>query len=181
MMVRASVDRTIQDGHCRLLSCQDTRSTHGLDLLLSAAREETGLHNNRLLGQNSLAEDLVNTSSGAIDNWSLLGLGGVLSPGLLGDKRPQLVQVDAGLVEVGVVGVDVEVPHSNLAEVSGMVLVKVDPVVMLATSVSATSGVLPVLSDPTMTVGHVSSQLPGLLLGCGHSYFSCRSESSNIS
>ena len=66
---------------------------------------------------------------------------------------------------------DVEVPHSNLSEVSGMILVKVDPVVMLATSVSATSGVLPVLSDPTMTVGHVSSQLPGLLLGCGHSYF----------
>ena len=66
---------------------------------------------------------------------------------------------------------DVEVPHSNLSEVSGMILVKVDSVVMLATSVSTTSGVLPVLSDPTMTVGHVSSQLPGLLLGCGHSYF----------
>ena len=66
---------------------------------------------------------------------------------------------------------DVEVPHSNLSEVSGMILVKVDPVVMLATSVSATSGVLPVLSDPTMTVGHMSSQLPGLLLRCGHSYF----------
>ena len=92
-------------------------------------------------------------------------------PCLVRHQRPQLVQVDAGLVQVGVVGVDVEVPHSNLAEVSGMILVKVDPVVMLATSVSATSGVLPVLSDPTMTVGHVSSQLPGLLLRCVHSYF----------
>ena len=92
-------------------------------------------------------------------------------PCLLRHQGPQLVKVDAGLVEVGVVGVDVEVPHSNLSEVSRMVLVKVDSVVMLATSVSATSGVLPVLSDPAMTVGHVSSQLPGLLLGCGHSYF----------
>ena len=36
----------------------------------------------------------------------------------------------------------------NLSEVSRMVLVKVDPVVMLPTSVSATSRVLPVLSDP---------------------------------
>ena len=66
---------------------------------------------------------------------------------------------------------DVEVPHSNLSEVSRMVLVEVDSVMVLTTCVSATSGVLPVLSDPSMTVGHVSSQLPGLLLGCGHSYF----------
>ena len=48
-------------------------------------------------------------------------------PGLLGNEGPQLVQVDAGLVEVGVVGVDVEVPHTDLTEVSGMVLVEVDP------------------------------------------------------
>merc|ERR1711997_143933 len=134
--MRASLDRTNKMGHCRLLSCQDTGSAHGLDLLLSTAREEASLHNDGLLGQNSLAENLVKTSSGTIDNWSLLGLSGVLSPGLLRDKRPQLVQVDAGLVEVGVVGVNVEVPHSNLSEVSGMVLVKVDPVVMLTPGVS---------------------------------------------
>ena len=48
-------------------------------------------------------------------------------PGLLGNEGPQLVQVDAGLVEVRVVGVDVEVPHTDLTEVSGMVLVEVDP------------------------------------------------------
>ena len=93
------------------------------------------------------------------------------SPGLFRHEGPQLVQVDARLVQVGVVGVDVEVPHSNLSEVSRMVLVEVNSVMVLTTSVSATSGVLPVLSDPSMTVGHVSSQLPGLLLGCGHSYF----------
>ena len=62
----------------------------------------------------------------------------------------------------------VEVPHADLAEVPGVVLVEVDAVVMLATGVSATSGVLPVLSDPSVTMGHMSSQLPGLLLGCGH-------------
>merc|ERR1712024_417333 len=149
--MRSFSDRTIQDGDCRLLSCQDTGSTHGLDLLLSTAREEASLHNNRLLGQNSLAEDLVKPSSGTINNWSLLGLGGVLSPGLLGDERPQLVQIDAGLVEVGVVGMNVEVPHSNLSEVSGMVLVKVDPVVMLTTGVSTTSGMLPVLPNPSVS------------------------------
>ena len=68
-------------------------------------------------------------------------------------------------MQVGVVGVHVEVPHSHLqdrglriswvrkrkqdlSEVTRMVFVEVDPVVMLTTSVSATSRVLPVLSDP---------------------------------
>ena len=37
-------------------------------------------------------------------------------------------------------------PH--LAEVAWMVLVEVDPVVVLATGVTAASGVLPVLPDP---------------------------------
>ena len=105
-------------------------------------------------------------------------------PGLLGNEGPQLVQVDAGLVEVRVVGVDVEVPHTDLTEVSGMVLVEVDPesnklisnskeilslpVVMLATSVSATSRMLPVLPNPTVTVRDVSSQLTGLLQSGSH-------------
>ena len=33
---------------------------------------------------------------------------------LLRDQGPEFVQVDAGLVEVGVVGVHMEVPHTNL-------------------------------------------------------------------
>ena len=39
-----------------------------------------------------------------------------------------------------------------LSEVTGMVLVKVDPVVMLTTSVSATSRMLPVLSNPGQNI-----------------------------
>ena len=38
----------------------------------------------------------------------------VSPPGLLGDEAPQLVQVDAGLAEVRVVRVHVEVPHAHL-------------------------------------------------------------------
>ena len=37
---------------------------------------------------------------------------------LLRDKGPEFVQVDSGLVEVGVVGVHVEVPHANLRKKS---------------------------------------------------------------
>jgi hypothetical protein len=49
------------------------------------------------------------------------------SPGLLGDKGPELVQVDGGAAVVGNVGVHVEVPHAHLSEVSGVVLIEVDP------------------------------------------------------
>ena len=38
--------------------------------------------------------------------------------------------------------------EKDLSEVTRMVFVKVNPVVMLTTSVSATSRMLPVLSDP---------------------------------
>ena len=61
-----------------------------------------------------------------------------------------------------------EVSHTDFTEITGMVFVEVDSVVMLTTSISATSRMLPVLSNSSVTVGHVSSQLPGLLLGCGH-------------
>jgi hypothetical protein len=55
-------------------------------------------------------------------------------------------------------------PSSYLSEVAGMVLVEVDPVVMLSTGVSSSSGMLAVLPDAAVTVGHVSPQLAGLLL-----------------
>merc|ERR1711976_541916 len=126
-----------------LLGREDASSTDGLDFLLGDTGEEAGLDNHWLLGENTLAQNLVITGSGAVDDGSLGCLSGVLGSGLFRHEGPQLVQVNS--------------------------------VMVLTTSVSATSGVLPVLSDPSMTVGHVSSQLPGLLLGCGHSYFSCRS------
>jgi len=152
-----------------LLSSQDASSSNCLDFLLGSAREEPGLDNNWLLGKNTFTQNLVKTSSRAVNNWSLIGLSSILCSCLFRNKRPQFVQVDAGLIQVGVVGMNVEVPHSNLSKVSRMIFVKVDSVMVLATSVSTTSGMLPVLPNSSMTMGDVSSQLPGLLLGCGHS------------
>ena len=76
---------------------------------------------------------------------------------------------------------------AHLSKVSRMVLVKVDPVVMLTTSVSTSSRMLPVLSNPGQNIRenrvlldinyhqlpavpmrHMTSQLPGLLLASGH-------------
>lgn len=54
------------------------------------------------------------------------------------------------------------VPHTNLTEVTGMVLVDVGPVVVLTTGHTTTSGMLPVLSDTTVTGGNVSAVLAGV-------------------
>jgi hypothetical protein len=51
----------------------------------------------------------------------------------------------------------VEIPHADLAEVSRMVLVDVCSVMMLATSHTATTGMLSVLADTTMTGGDVAA------------------------
>ena len=59
---------------------------------------------------------------------------------------------------------DVEVPHTNFTEVAGMVFVKVNTMMMLTTSVTATSRMFPMLANTAMTMGHMSTKLPGLLL-----------------
>jgi len=146
-----------------LLGGENTSSTHGLDLLLGNPGEEPGLHDHWLLRKSSLSENLEETSPGDVNNGGLGLLSGILCSGLLRYKGPELVQVDTGLVQVGVVGVHVEVPHTHFTEVSRMVLVEINPVVMLATSVTTSSGMLPVLSNPTVSMRHVPSQLPGLL------------------
>merc|ERR1719507_817527 len=145
----------------------------------SITGEEPGLDNDWLLGESSFAENLEETSSGYVNNWGLLLVVSILGSRLLRHQGPEFVQVDCLVVLVyGEVSVLVEVPHADLAEVSRMVLVEVDSVVMLSTSVSATSGMLPVLSYTTVTMAHVASQLSGLFLAGRH--LSCRSESSNI-
>ena len=50
-----------------------------------------------------------------------------------------------------------------LSEITRMVFVEIDSVVVLTSSVTATSGMLAVFTDTSMTVGNVSTELPGLL------------------
>lgn len=66
-----------------------------------------------------------------------------------------LVEVDGGLPEL-LLGL-VEVTHTNLTEVTGVVLVDVGAVVVLTTGHTATTGALAVLSDTTVTGGHMAA------------------------
>ncbi len=50
------------------------------------------------------------------------------------------------------VSTEVESPHTNLTEVTGVILVEVDPMVMLTTGLTTTTGMLSVLTDTTVTV-----------------------------
>lgn len=97
-----------------------------------------------------------------IDDWCLGALLLLELSELLGsDKGPKFVQVDFG--PEFVLAAQMEVPHTDLTEVTRMVFVEVDAVMVHTTSVTATSGMLAVLADTTMTVADVTTQLPGLL------------------
>jgi hypothetical protein len=60
---------------------------------------------------------------------------------------------------VGCAALQVEVAHADLSEVTRVELIEKDSVVVLATSVTATTRVAPVLADTTVTGTHVSSLL----------------------
>jgi hypothetical protein len=66
-----------------------------------------------------------------------------------------LVEVDGGLPEL-LLGL-VEVPHTDLTEVTGVVLVDVGTVVVLTTGHTTTTGALAVLADTTVTGGHMAA------------------------
>lgn len=73
-----------------------------------------------------------------------------------------LVEVDDGLPE-GVLHL-VEVSHTDFSEVTRMVLVEIGSVMMLATGHTATTGMLPVLADSSMTSGDVTAAVDGRLV-----------------
>lgn len=67
-----------------------------------------------------------------------------LSEFLVADQRPQFVQINCR-AEV-VVAVQMEITHTQLAEVTGMVFVHIDSVMVHATGITTTTGMLTVLS-----------------------------------
>ena len=143
--------------------CHQLNDTTGLlDLLLRQLAHPPRAHDERDLGKAALAEDLGVAEGEEVEDGDgvLLGAGNVGIAGLSGDEGPELVEVDDGLPEV--VLLLVEVPHTNLTEVTRMVLVHVGTVVVLTTGKTTTTGVLAVLAYTSMTVGDVAAVLAGL-------------------
>ncbi|CAN0863406.1 hypothetical protein LINGRAHAP2_LOCUS8688, partial [Linum grandiflorum] len=146
---------------------EDNSTAGFLNLPLGGFRHELSLHNDGLVvRQDALPKDLEVTELGDVDHRST---GAILSGfvlHLLRDHRPELVDVDDRAE--GPVLELVEVPHADFPEVTGMVLVEEDPVVVHASGVTATSGMLPVLSDTAVSGADVASLLAVLLQAGGH-------------
>ena len=144
------------------LSDELNDTTGLLDLLLSKAADPAGADDQRDLRETALSEDLGVTEREEVEDGDgvLLGTGDVGLTGLERDERPELVEVHNGLPEV--VLLLVEVSHTDLSEVTGMVLVHVGTVVVLTTSQTTTTGVLAVLAYTTVAVRDVAAKLAGL-------------------
>merc|ERR1711996_73543 len=143
-------------------------SAGGLDFFLSSARKESSFDDNGLGRETSLSKNLEESSLSDVND---RGGGGISGSGLaifLRNQRPQLLDVDR--VAVDWILFDMEVSHTDFTEITGMVFVEVDSVVMLTSGETTTSTVttLTVLTDTTLTVGHVPTHLSGLLVAGDH-------------
>ncbi|KAL7134928.1 hypothetical protein ABFS83_11G058300 [Erythranthe nasuta] len=142
-----------------ILSSENNSTSGFLDLLLGDLGDELRLHDQRLvLRQEPLAQNLEVSELGDVDHRRVV-LGGLV-PDILGNHGPELFDVDDGAVEL--VPELVEVAHTDLPEVSGMVLVEEDAVVVHTSGVSSASGMLAVLADTTVSGADVASLLPVL-------------------
>jgi hypothetical protein len=150
-MTRQGQDRTLGNEH--------DGAAGGLDLLLGDLGDELRLDDDRLVGQQTLAEHLEVAELRDVENRGLVSAG--LSHLLGGYHRPEPLHVHRRAVEP--VAELVEVTHTDLAEVPGMVLVEEDAVVVHASGVTATSRMLAVLAHTPVPGGHMAALLAVLL------------------
>jgi hypothetical protein len=118
-------------------SSQNTGSSNGFNLLFSDLTEKLGLDNHGLDGQESLSEDFEVSSLGDINDGDSVLAVSIELPGLLSEEGPDLIDIDGGEVES--VALEVEDSDTLLTEKAGMVSVHGSPVVLQATSITATS------------------------------------------
>lgn len=126
-------------------------TTSSLDLLLSQLRNQSSLNDDWDVRNSTLTQDLTVTGSQGVDNRSSSRVRRlqVLVSLLLWDQSPELVKVEDRSPEL--VLLLVEVPHTDLTEVTRVVLIHVDSVVVLTTGLTSTTRVLSVLTDTTST------------------------------
>jgi hypothetical protein len=158
-------DSRLSELHCvttNELCSQQARAAGRLDLLFSLLAEELGLDRDGLLGELALAQHLKETELCHVEKGdSAVSLLRVFLALLKANHAPQLIDVDRRFV-VGVLLV-VEVPHTDLSEITRMVLIESNPVHMLATSVTTTALVLAMLADTTITAMNATAFFPVFL------------------
>jgi len=131
-------------------------STGGLDLLFCQSGEELGLYNDRDIDL-TISQKLEVSVAYQVNDGGLSSsvLGGIVES-FSGDAK-DLVEVDRWAVSS--VFQDVELTHTDLTKVTRVIFIHQNSVVMLSSGITATTGMLSVLSDTTVTGGDVASLL----------------------
>jgi len=115
----------------------------------------------------TLTKNLVVSGAYDVDDGRNVRLSLVLCASLLGDERPELVKVQRGapvlLLRL------VVVTHTDLTEVTRVIFIKVDSVMVLTSCVTATTAVLAVLANTAVAVAHVPPHLSTFLRAGRHS------------
>ena len=144
------------------LGLEFDEATDSLELLLGELGDVAGA-DDAGGGDDAVAEELGLAVGEEVDDGEIAAL---LEGGDVGDQLGELVEVDGGLP--GGVGLLVVVAHAALAEVSGVILVEVDSVVVRATGVTATGRVLLMLTDTAITVELRTAHAASLAEAGGH-------------
>ena len=149
------------------LSLEFNDTTGGLELLFGELGDVAGT-DDAGAGDDTVAEELSLTVGEEINDGEITAL---LDGGGVGDHLGELVEVDGGLP--GGVGLLVEVAHTQLTEVSRVVLIEVDAVMVRATGVTTTGGMLLVLTNTAVTVELGTAHAAGLAEASRHDCCCC--------
>jgi hypothetical protein len=79
-----------------------------------------------------------------IDDWNFVGLLLCTLVIILSNQSPQFVEVEGWAIIV--ITIQVEVSHTNFTEISRMVFIVIDSVMVHATSITATTGMFTVFA-----------------------------------
>lgn len=151
--------------HCNLTRKQ-ARASGLLDLLLRELGEVFRLDDDGNADL-AVAEQLEVPLRYQVDDGGLAGFGrlGGLVNALPGDVE-ELVDVDRGRV-LPVLQL-MELTHADLTEVTRVILVEVDAMVVLSTGITATTGMLTMLADTAVSHLDMTALLAGMVEAGGH-------------
>merc|ERR1740139_1668841 len=126
-------------------------------LIFCSANFEKYLADDNRYGDLTVAQQLEVTLRDQVDDWSFVSsvLGCFIDTFSCGIEN--FIEID-GRTEFSVLQ-KVELTHTDLTEITRMVLIHKGTVVMLSSSITATTRMLTVLSDTTVTGGDVSPLL----------------------
>ena len=141
------------------LGDENARTSGSFDLLLGLFAEELGLDDNRDGRKRPVSENLVKSSLGHVNDGSFSAVLSSLCllSDVLGDESPQFGKVESRSERD--ITLEMKVSHTDLSEVTRMVLIEQNTMMMLSSRVSSSTWMLSVLSDTSVSRGHVSSLL----------------------